>query len=294
MGKCSTGIDITSKDIKMVCLTVKDKQFQLTTQADLPLSDTTSISKVMSNPACRRGVVRFSLHDSSIKIRKITVPTVPQEELEEVIRWALKDALKTPVESHTLRYYPLSGAPEKQQSYLAIAVERKRLQEQLIELQKRGISHPQWIEPSVQALANCINYNYEPNTTDRIAVIHLDDSLAYCMVVSYDNLIFYRTFSRVSGSNQATDLTQFFSLLMVEIQYSYENYLAQFKEQPITSVILSGEGANLPGLQQHVEETLQVPCQTLEAFKKIILTEQQRTELTEKQAQYGVAVGLAL
>lgn len=294
MAKCSAGIDITSKDIKMVCLIQKGKQFQLADHALLTLTDNKSIQKIISNPACRRGFTRFSIHDGSIKIRKVTVPVVPKEELDEVIGWALKDALKTPVEGHTLRYYPLSGAPEKQQSYLAIAVERKRLQEQLIELQKRGIPHPQWIEPSVQALANCVSYNHEPQPSDRIAVIHLDDFLAYCMVVSNEGLIFYRTFSRASGSARMADLNQFFSLLTVEIQYSCENYLAQFEGQPITRAILSGEGTNLPGLLKHVEETLQVPTQLLEAFRKIDLTDEQRADLAEKQVQLGIAVGLAL
>ncbi len=293
MSKCSVGIDVTAKDVKMVCLTQKAGQVHLADYAVAPLTDPESVKKALLHPAIHRGTTRYSIHDGTIKIRKITVPIVPKQELDEVIRWALKDATKTSVEGHTIRYYPVGGAGDKQQSYLAMAVEQKKIQDHVIELQKIGVGQPQLIEPSAQALANCVGHNYELKLTDRCAAIHLDPYLAYYTVVSPEGLLFYRTFSRIDG-NTRTDLSQFFSKLTVEIQYSCENYLAQFPNQPITQAILSGEEAALPGLKAHIEETLQVPTQQLEVFKKIELSEQQRAGLGDSAISHCIAVGLAL
>lgn len=294
MAKFSTGIDVTAMDIRMVSLTPKGHQLHLTGHAIAALNDAEAVRNILAS-STRRSTTRFSIHDGMIKIRKITIPKVPKEEINEVIRWILKEAQKSPLDDHTLRYYPLSGAPEKQQNYLTIAIERKKLQDYLIELQKKGAQYTNWVEPNVQALANCVNHNYELQASDRVAIVHMDSLLAFFTIVSSEGILFYRTFTRVNGcANAAGDLEQFFSLLMVEIQYSCGHYSEQFPNQPISSSILSGEGGTLPRLQEHVEEILQVPTQILDTFKKVGLSEEQRSILANTAAQYGIAMGLAL
>ncbi len=293
MTKWSVGIDVTAQDIRMICLTKKGESYQLFAHAVVKRGDEEGMKKLLHHPAMHRGTTRFSIHDGTIKIRKITTPVVPKEELEEVIKWSLKEAIKVPVEGHILRYYPMSGAEEKKQSYLVLAIERGKLQDHLIELQKIGISQPQMIEPHMQALANCVEYNYDLKQTDRYAIITLDNALAYFAVISAEGLLFYRTFSGVTASASA-DQKQLFPKLGVEIQYSCENYLTQFPNQSISSAILSGDGIYLPGLKEHIEETLRVPTGLLEVFKKIDAKAIPPAELTHAAAYYGIATGLAL
>lgn len=286
MSKVSIGIDITDKDIKMVSLTKKGANYLLTNNLCILRNDLEDVKKLFQNPILRQGIVRFSMHDGTIKIKTITIPKVPEQELQEMINWTVKDALKIPLESYTIRYYPLGETSEKQQSYLALAIDKKKIQNYLLELQQLGITNPQWIEPPIQALTNCVIYNYELKDKERFGIIHLDSHLAYYGVVSSEGLLFYRTFAKTDETSDA-DLAHFFSKLSIEVQYSCESYNQQFPNQSSTQIILSGENAYLPGLQESIFEATNIPSVLLNPFQRIQSTK-------PAQAQYGIAVGLAL
>jgi Tfp pilus assembly PilM family ATPase len=329
MAKSAVGIDISAEQLKMVCLLPKGAGYKLVAHALVDRNDESALQEMLRHRAIRQGFARFSIRDPNIKIRKVSTPIVPKQELEEVIKWSLKEVVKVSLEDHIFRYYPLSGEPDaKKQSFLVFAMERGKLQEQLIELQKLGFGHPQVIEPHVQAMTNCIVYNYELENTDRYAVLVFDKTLSYFAVISAEGILFHRTFSGVhtgiliaelsaelgidplqaekcldSGCEDiATEqqakltriLSHFFSKMAVEIQYSRDSYLAQFPGQMINHVLLAGEGVGLKGLQSHVEETLQVPTSKLEAFKKIDVSTFPSEEIDNAAMYYGVAIGLAL
>jgi hypothetical protein len=64
MAKVSTGIDVTAKDIRMVCLTPKKGgQLHLTDHAIVPLSDREAVRNFMSSASIRAGITRFSIHE---------------------------------------------------------------------------------------------------------------------------------------------------------------------------------------------------------------------------------------
>ncbi len=329
----TVGIDVGSEHVKVICLKNNTSRYHLVAHAFFKRDNRRGLRELFRHPILRRGEVRVSIDDPNMKIRKVDLPRVPEEELREIVPWSLKDVIQggpDQIDGYLFRYLPLSSLPsEKTMPYLVFALPRQRVQEQLAYLKELGLADPRMVEPQIHALAYNVLYNYDLEPNDRHALIDFGKTFTLFATVCSEGLLFCRPMIGMAGEtltqqimrdlgidqqraeqykvetakekipedkNQTLQNTiaHYLSKLLVEIQRSMDTYLMLFPNQPITHLFLTGGGSQLFGLASHVQQTLNVPTAMLEPFNKIDTASFYEDEIAEKRHCYGVAAGLAL
>lgn len=327
--KWSVGVDVGEEYIKLICLSTKERSYQLMAYGLFKRSDHHSIRSALRHPAIRTGDIRVSIQDPTTTIRKIELPLVPKQELPEVAKWAIRDALKAPFEDFVFRYHSVQAAcektDEKGSAHVFLALEKEKIEQRLIQLKKLGFVRPSIVEPHIHSLANTIGYNYEPEKKEQYALIDIGEALAFFSVVSAEGLLFARVLAGASvgafiskisrdqgitleeaekqktsilepSTEQKPDtiIRQFLSELCVKIQDSLDAFHLQYPKRPITQLLLAGGGSRLSNLRKHLEDTFQISASSLDPYQKIDTTRFDEENIDCNKERFGIALGLAL
>ncbi|MDO8493736.1 MAG: pilus assembly protein PilM [Deltaproteobacteria bacterium] len=326
------GLDIGTSFIKICCLQKEESSVSLVAHGFFKREHEDQLRDALQSPPLRSAKVCVSIEDPTIKIRSVTIPIVPKEEVAEVIRWSLRNVIGAAIQETILRYIPLSVAvpvESTDQTYIVFAIQKEALDRQLDGLKKLGVPHPVLMEPSVSALYFAVQKNIPFTETDRVVVVDLGNHVTHFAVTSLWGILFARTLGGMTGQALTRQIAKdlgveedvgekykcaypetaispeekeklelasrnFLNRASVEIQRSIDAYQTQFANQPITRIILTGGGSALNGLVSHLEETLRVPTVLLNPFEKVIMKDFDSSALQKKRYFYGVACGLAL
>lgn len=325
--KWSVGIDIGSTCMKMVCLVYKHGEYELKAYATYPVSHLRDIQDALRIPEVQNGSVRIGVQDAQMLIQKVEIPEVPKEEIEEVLKWHVRDMLKAPLEYYTIRFYPIGVSEEGKYIYTVFIVEKAVLQKCLSNILEFGIVQPKTVEPSMHALANAVIYNEELSSSDRFCVLDIGKSMVQLLVVSQMGILYYRPFSLtgiqtligkvaqelsvsieqaeafvLNYNNTSADaeeahtdsiLSGYLSKLSIEVQYSVEHFHRRFPNDSLHQILISGSGAGLKKIQKIILETTNLPVAYLNPFKRIRLGTLWASG-EDSKALFGIAVGLAL
>jgi Tfp pilus assembly PilM family ATPase len=295
MSKLSFGIDITDAEIRLASLRSSGKGHVLEDLQVVSRSDTQAVRKLLQNKQLKRTNTRFSIHDWNIRIKTVNVPSVPKAELESVVSWAFKEAIKQPIDQLVLRFLPAGEPNGEKNPYLVFGLERKCIQERLIELKKLGVNEPALLEPHIQALANCIAYNCPELDSKVTGFVWTETSGAMCGVLGGEGLLYQRAFSGLTiSTGNGNDNSSVLSKIGIEVQYSCENFLEQFPKHKVDKIFLVGDLCRTPGLKESVEEATGSKVDYVEPLKIIELTPEQKAKFSGDLGRFVVAIGLAL
>lgn len=323
----SIGIDIGATNVKLISLKKESGRTTLMAHGFYKRKNITAIQEAFQSGIIQKGNVRVNIEDPSMKIRKVDLPLVPEEELPEIIKWSLKDVLADQVDHYFFRHQRLpqssagNGSPEKQ-SFLVFAVKKSSLEEYQVFLKKLGIGSPSVIEPNVSALSLGFRTCYSLPPEDRVVLIDMGSTFTHFMVFFHGGVLFSRPLGGMAGESLtkqisrnlgveeekaeemkvafqgegkiAATIAHFFSRGAIEIQRSIDAYLTQFPGQAVTKIYFTGGGSKLHGLLKNVEETLQIPTALYQPLQKVDCSQFDAKGLEEKFCFYGLAFGLAL
>ncbi len=294
MSKVSFGIDVTDQDIRMVSLVHRGESYSLQDCQLVPRSDSEAVKKLLQTVQARKNRVRFSIRDPSTKVKTVTIPKVPKNELDGVVSWAFKEAAKVPLEPYVIRYVPLGSGDEEKNPYLVFGLERKHVQERVIELKKLGVREPEQVEPHILALSNCIAFNYPELEQVVKGFVWVDLSEAMCGVIGAEGLLYQRTFSGVRPASSGSDSGVMLSKVGIEVQYSCENFAEQLPKHHVERIFLSGDLSDTQGLSQSVEEATGAHVELIDPFRKIEISTELKQQMPGDLKLFTVAFGLAL
>ncbi len=324
----SIGLDLGADQVKFICLAHLKGTHELMAHGLFKRSNTDGIRAALRHPAIRNGDIRANVADPGIRIQKLDLPEVPESELDEIAKWAIKDQLENSLEEYLFRYDRTGEVPTKTGvPYLVIAVPQRAIENLEKELKGLGIRRAHVIEPNIYALANSVLHNYEPQKDDRYAVIDLGKVQALFGVVSPHGLVNSRDLKGISGeiltqllssdrgvsleeaerykisepdllrgpqAGNTEGLVQYLSRAAVEIQHSLDNYALLYPKDSITNILLTGGESCLKILSPYIQDTLKIPTRVLDPFRKVDISRFEKTNLDQTKALYGVAMGLAL
>lgn len=325
----SVGLDIGTDSVKLICLAPHQEQKQLMAHATFARNDVGSIKEALRQSAIKDSDLRVSIQDPSMKIKKLDLPDVPVDEVEEVIRWGMKDAVggDQSIEKYVFRHLSLSAQMEqKLKPYLVFGLEADKIAERQSEVRKLGVGRIDILEPHIHALANSVQHSLKPENNQRVAVVDFGKSLPVFLVVSSEGLLFARNLNGVSGEALTMQICrtlqisfdeaekikmgsgqnernekipqettrQFLSRVAIEIQNSLDSFMLQSQQFPVSQILVTGKGARFHYLREHLHDTLKIPTHFLNPFQNLDTSRFGAPEMEEIALNYGVALGLAL
>ena len=343
-GKNAVGLDIGSSSIKVVHLKETSKGVELLNfdMALLPpeavvdgalMNFTAIVEKIRelwSSLKIRNKDVALSVSGHSVIIKKISLPEMTAEELEESIQWEAEQYIPFDIKDVNVDVQILNPhAGQGQMDVLLVAAKKDVINDYTSVTLEAGL-RPVVVDVDTFCIQNMfeLNYGFPPNET--LALINVGASVININViyngitsftrdismgggllteeiqkqfnVSYEEAEHYKTggdgnYSNSSIAREVAKLSERVSeTLVTEIQRSLDFFAATTINADITRIYLSGGASQLPHLVRSLERRLEVPVEYVNPFKNITVDQSKldMDSLSRMAPMAAVAVGLAL
>lgn len=291
-----------------------------------PDSVAAAIRRVFSRSRIRSRKVATSVSGHSVIVKKLTLPVMSREELEESIQWEARQVIPFDLSDVHLDHQVLPSAPGGEDTQvLLVAARKERVASRLEAIARAGLS-PLIVDVDCFALQNAYEANYDSGSSVTAALLHIGAAVTNVVVTRDGIPLFTRDLS--AGGNQLTGLLQrqlridfeeaermkkesavealeagpsgallqsAMETLLLEIRKSLDLFEAGAEGESIQRVYVSGGCSELAGLLERLQNGLDLPLEPLDPFKSIAVGRGVSEEILYRQApSLAVAVGLAL
>lgn len=341
----SIGLDIGSSSIKLMELeTGKDGRHRLKNfaMADLPpeaivdgaVMNTNvivdAIRELLQQRRIKTKDVVASISGNAVIIKRVTLPQMSIDELEESIQWEAEQYIPFDINDVNIDVQILEGSSTDpgQMDVLLVAARKELVNEYQSILSQAGL-RPAVVDVDAFAVANMFQLCYEP-PEDTVALINIgassvnihllrNGSSAFTRDIAIGGRQFTEEIQRTLnisyeeaeamkiGGNEEDEaavvpeeiervLASVGENLATEVQRSLDFYLSTSADAGIGSVFLSGGAARTPGLSRAIERQTGLPVEVIDPFRQIQIDERSFNPafLNDVAPQAAVVVGLAL
>lgn len=334
------GVDIGSSSIKMVELKQNRDSYtlknvgMLTLPAeaivDNALMDTSSIVEVLRDLMRARAVkiknAACSISGNSVIIRKIVLPTMDSDQLDEQIYYEAEQYIPFDINDVNIDFQILGPDPSDMNKMIVLLVASKKeiISDYSAVFTEAGLK---MVIADVDSFAiqNAYEINYSPGEDEMVALINIGASMTNLNIVKGGGSLFTRDMQ--TGGNSYTDeiqkqlgtgrdeaerikisgrhpqqarLQEIFSRvnesLANEMRRSLDFYLSTAMDDRVSKIYLSGGCARIPNLVDVVGQRLTLPVEILNPFRRIKYNEKEFEPDYMQQIgpSMAVAVGLAM
>jgi len=342
--KSIVGLDIGSSCVKAVEVVPRGDGFELLHLGIAPLPHDAIVDGAFLNSGAIADAIREAIAKSgskaryvaaavsghSVIVKKISVPAMTVEELEESIRWEAEQYIPFDVNEVNLDFEVIQhGDAERPMEVLLVAAKRDLIDDYVNLIGEAGLV-PSVIDVAGFAVENAFEANYEPGPEDVVAVINIGAQVTNINVVSAGVPAFTRDVS--TGGNQYTaEIQRALSIgfdeaerikigepsaresqdvvpqeveqamrsvtnnLVGEIARSLDFFSATAADTRIQRVVLAGGSARVPGIDTVFRERTGLSVEILNPLHKMMPSNRFDPEfLAQVGPALGVGIGLAL
>lgn len=343
--KYAIGLDIGSSSVKLVHLKGSKRGYVLEAFGLAPLPPEAIIDGALMNSSAvveaikelyaqakiKTKQVAIAISGHSVIIKKISLPQMSREELEESIQWEAEQHIPFDVKDVEIDVEVLSEGDEisGQMEVLLVAAKKDMINDYTAVVADAGLT-PVVCDVASFAVQNCFEINYELPTDETVVLINAGASVVNINVVANGITTFTRDITM--GGNQFTeeiqkqlnvsydeaeklkiggDSTELDSVIPQEvervlqgvadqmageIQRSLDFYAATAADSRIARVYLAGGTAKIPALFKTIEQRVGVPVEIMNPFKTIEIDNRRfdPAHMMEIAPAAAVGVGLAL
>ena len=339
MKKEIIGIDIGSSSVKLVQLKELKGAFTLQNVGILPLpleaivdntlmdssSIVEAIKKLIKSLNIRVKEAACSVSGNSVIIRKISLPAMPPEELEDQIHWEAEQYIPFDINDVNIDFQILASDqndPSKME-VLLVASKKEIINDYLAVFNEAGINLAV-VDVDSFAIQNAFELNYDIGSENVVALINIGASIMNLNIVKNDVSLFTRDV-QMGGNLYTEEIQKQFGVsseeaekmkiseassdqsklketisrvnetLAMEMRRSLDFYNTTAGEGKINNVYMSGGGAKTPMLVEAVQQRLGLPVEILNPFLNVKINEKEFDPeyLNEIGPLVTVAVGLA-
>jgi type IV pilus assembly protein PilM len=341
----SIGLDIGSSSVKMMELEIDGRtgRHRLVNFGVAPLPPEAIVDGAVMNStvivdAIRELITRHrvktrtvvaSVSGNSVIIKRINLPLMSTDELEESIQWEAEQYIPFDINDVNIDVQVLDGASEDagQMDVLLVAARKELVNEYRAIVQQAGL-RPGVVDVDAFAVANMFELNYD-RVADSIALINIGASNVNIHVMRAGISAFTRDIGiggrqfteeiqrslgisyeeaeamkvggddRDSASVVPEEIERVLSAvgenLAGEIQRSLDFYLNTSADSGLSRVYLSGGAARTPGLARAISRQTGLSTEVVDPFRRIQIDERQFNPgfLNDVAPQAAVVVGLA-
>lgn len=334
------GLDIGSASVKAVELRRLKKGYEVVHAAIEPLATDTvvdgaimdalsvseSISKIFNERKIKTRSVATSVSGHSVIVKKISLPLMNEEELDESIQWEAEQHIPFDIQDVNLDYQLLNPAsPSSTTDVLLVAVKKDKILNHTNVITQAGRS-PLVVDIDAFAVQNAFDANYTPASNTTVALLNIGASIMNIVVSKGGTPLFTRDVS--SGGNQYTDVLQkelnlsfeeaeqikmgktiegvpsenvpsllqsISEVLLLEIQKTFDFFRATSIGDQIQRIYISGGCAKVYGLLELLQNKFNLSVEMLNPFRALTFGKGlDQKKLEEIAPSMAVAVGLAL
>ncbi|QDE70665.1 MULTISPECIES: type IV pilus assembly protein PilM [Myxococcus] len=349
-GKLVLGLDIGSTSIKMILLKEQRKRgeviyaLQSFGMKPLPpeaivdgaLMNSTAIVQavqdLMSELKVKGKDVAIGVSGHSVIIKKIQMPRMSQDELEESIQWEAEQYIPFDVKDVNIDTQILDGGGNDatgQMDVLLVAAKKDMINDYTTVVSEAGLA-PVVVDVDAFAVQNMFSVNYDVPERETVVLINAGASVVNINIISNGATVFTRDVT--IGGNQFTEeiqkqlnvsyeeaealkiggngadadavvpqdvervLSSVAEQVAGEIQRSLDFYAGTAADSNFSKVYLSGGTAKIPALFKTIEARTGVPVEILNPFRKIEVDNRKFDPafIMDVAPMAAVAVGLAL
>jgi type IV pilus assembly protein PilM len=345
MARACIGVDIGSNSVKAVQLKQTGKGWKLVNFGIEPLPPQTIVDGAIMNQGAvvdaiknLRALLKFSTKEvasavsgHSVIIKKIKVPEMTKEELEDQIPWEAEHHIPFSKDDVEIDHQLLSGGPGQggQMEILLVAAKKEIISDYGMVLREAKLQ-PVVMDVTAFTIQNAFEVNYAPEPGQNVAVINVGATLSTINIVNSGASAFTRDVN--TGGNAFTEeiqkrlnvgqdqaeawkigglgagaqevLPQEVEGVMAEVadqmagkfQRSLDFFLSSNSATSLTKVYLCGGTAKVVALQKSLQDKSHTPVEVLDPFRKLVIDEKKfdMAFLRDHAPEAAVAVGLAL
>lgn len=344
--KRAIGLDIGSSSVKLMELEMDAKSgtYRLVAFGMEPLPPEAIVDGAVMNTGAVVDSIRrlvdkariktkeavVSISGNSVIIKRINLPLMTMEELEESIQWEAEQYIPFDINDVNIDVQLLDDASEDpgQMEVLLVAARKELVSEYQSLIHQAGLK-PVVVDVDAFAVANMFQHNYGEMDAS-VALINVGASNVTIHIVRNGISMFTRDIGM--GGRQFTEeiqrtlnisyedaetmkvgdpekderaivpeeieqvLVSVGESLATEIQRSLDFYLSTAGDSGLARIYLSGGGARTPGLARAISRQTGLPCEVADAFARIQIDEREFKEgyLEDVSPQAAVVVGLAM
>lgn len=334
------GVDLGSSSIKLVHLKEQKGGYVLQNIGVAPLPpeaivdntimDSASIVEVLKGLISSLGIkvveAAVSVSGNSVIIRKIVLPAMSVEELEDQIQWEAEQYIPFDINDVNLDFQvlgPDSVDPGKMH-VLLVASKKDIINDYLAVFSEANLKLAV-IDVDSFAVQNAFEINYQPDPDDVFALINIGANVMNINVIK-DGISLFTRDVQLGGGQYTEEIQRQFGVdteeaeriklsravddmhmlddvtsrindnLSVEIRRSLDFYSANAVDAKISKIYLSGGVAKTSLLLEAVEQRLDIPVELLDPFRTITFNENNfdAEYIQEIGPVAVVAVGLAM
>ncbi|MBN4054730.1 type IV pilus assembly protein PilM [Nitrospira defluvii] len=341
-----TGLDIGSGAIKLVQLEKIGKGYRLQKFGVKPLDSELIVDGTIMDAGRVIEIIRtlveeqeikttdvaFSVSGHSVIVKKIQLPTMSEDELEDSIKWEAEQYIPFDINDVNIDFSILETEDTEvikdQMDVLLVAVKREKLSEYTSVVMEAGLQ-PVIVDVDAFTLENMFGINYEVNTGEVVALVDIGASVMNINIIKGGGFAFTRDISiggnrytetiqrefnvnfeqaewikkgeAVEGVNVDHDaLLNIFDLLnekiASEVLRSFDYFKTTAANEEIDRILISGGGSKVSNLIPHLTDKLNIPIEVVNPFRNIEIpdTRFDPTYIEEMAPIAAVGVGLAL
>jgi len=342
------GLDIGSGAIKLVQLAHTGKGYQLQKfgvkilDSELIVDGTimdagrviSMIRELVEEQSLKTKDVAFSVSGHAVIVKKIQLAAMPEDELEESIKWEAEQYIPFDINDVNIDFHIL-GIPEgeeesDQMDVLLAAVKREKLSEYSSIVMEAGL-RPVIVDVDAFTLENMYSINYEINPEEIVALVDIGASVMNISIIKGGHFSFMRDIS-IGGNRYSETIQREFNLnfeqaelikkgealseageeidpealiniidllnekISTEILRSFDYFSTTSANEHVDRILVSGGGAKVQGLISHLSEKLNLPVDMANPFKNIDIPDTlfDPAFVEEMAPLASVGVGLAI
>ncbi|MBI4817630.1 MAG: type IV pilus assembly protein PilM [Deltaproteobacteria bacterium] len=345
-GKLAVGLDIGSSSIKVCALKQTKRGYSLQAFGMVQLPPEAIVDGALMNASAvvdgiqelfaaqkiKHKEVATSVSGHSVIIKKINLPQMTPEELEESIQWEAEQYIPFDISDVNIDVQILNTESTQagQMDVLLVAAKKDMVNDYTSVIMDAGLS-PVVVDVDAFAVQNMFEINYEVPRSETVVLINIGASVTNINVLANGISTFTRDIA--IGGSQFTDAIQ--KALNVsydeaealklgggggkdsdavvpqevervlqseseaianEIQRSLDFYAATSADAHIARIFLSGGSPKIPALVKTIERRTSVPVEVVDPFRNIDVPSKgfDTDYLKNVAPMAAVAVGLAL
>ena len=240
-----------------------------------------------------------SLSGTSLIVKRMTITSKDQKDLQDQVFWEAEQYLPFDVSEVVMDYQVLSKLNDKEVDVIFVAVKKSVLESYMNCISGAGLK-PTIVDLDFFALQNLVEANYPVNANEAIAAVDLGAS-AMKVVIMAGGIPLFTKDAAIGGKSLTAEIQKNLNLsfldaealkvsggasgvipqevselmqnmadnLAMEIKKTIEFYRASSMGPPVSSILLTGGTAGLPGFSKIVEEAVGLPCQLVNPFNVI-------------------------
>ena len=334
------GIDVGSSSIKLVQLKDNKGSYQLLNAGIIPLPpeaivdnslmDSSAIAGVVRNLVSSLGIkvkdVACSISGNSVIIRKIVLPTMPQEELEDQISWEAEQYIPFDINDVNMDFQILSpDSNDASKMNVLLVASKKDIINDYVALFNDAALHLSVVDVDSFAVQNAFEINHDAAQGEIAALINIGASVMNINVVKEGITLFTRDVQmggnlyteeiqkqlglnrqdaesgkiliHETGNPQLIDLiSKVNDSVTQEIRRSLDFYNSTASDERITNIYVSGGGSKVYNLVAAISEKTGLPVDRINPFARLKYNEKDFDPeyLQEIGPLMAVPVGLAV